>query len=268
MTDSFLFSRPSCGTFCEYSQVKYPKFVPVEETKKSYKFPASKIDKEAPKCWFELQTWYTDYLDEKSFRKFEKKKLKTSLSDSAVGKKSKGCEHLCELKQVYFDWTNRKSLITDKRFGTNNLKYLTNGSAYEQNESKLSVELYIKIMKQQLSSFRLCQMKIELIVQCLQMFFKPYDNTIVLWVTDADLQTHTDKAKKSECKDIFNEPLTENCMNVKAVLYLDKSAARLLRHKDMCMLDTLATLIEVRKDKIMILPMSIPCASVTDQTAV
>ncbi|CAC5388563.1 unnamed protein product [Mytilus coruscus] len=267
MTDSFLFSRPSCGTFCEYSQVKYPKFVPVEETKKSYKFPCSKIDKEAPKCWFDIQTWYTDYLDEKSFRKFGKKKLKTSLSDSAVGRKqSKGCEHLCELKQVYFDWTNRKSLITDKRFGTNNLKYLTTGSAYEQNESKLSVELYIKIMKQQLSTLRLCHMKTELIVQCLQLFFKPYDDTTVLWVTD--LQTYTDKAKKSECKDIFNEPLTDNCTDMKAVLYLDKSAARLLRHKDMCVLDTLATIIEVRKDKIMILPMSIPCVSATDQTAV
>ena len=231
MSDSIYFTRPPCGPFCKYSEVKFPKFIPIQEKKKkkSYKFPSTKIDKEARKCWLEIQKWYTDYLDEKLYRE---QNLKASASDSDVGKQTKQCQHKCDMKENCFEWTSRKAMITDKRFGTSNMKYLAYGSAVESDEKKISIEFYVKIIKEKQSMLRLCHLKTEMIVKCLQTFFKPYDNITILWVDELDFQVN--KARKTLCKDVFNNQVTENCAHAKAILYLDRSTAKLIRHKDLC----------------------------------
>lgn len=251
MTNSFLSSKYICGQFCEYGETKYPKFIPIYEKKKSYRLPPSKIFKAAPKCCFDLQTWHIDYVDEKLFRK--EKRVKTSQSDSSVGKENI-CQHNCKVKEVNYDGTSRKALVTDRRFGTSNIKFLTNGSSAWCDESKVSVEFYIKITKKQQSMLNLCHMKTEMIVTCLQIFFKPYNQTTVLWVND--LSSHIDKARERHSKDIFNETVNVKHTNVRAILYLDKNAAKLIRHKNLCLFDTLATVVEINTDDLLVLPMS------------
>lgn len=253
MTNSFLSSKSVCGQFCEYGETKYPKFIPIYEKKESYRLPKSKIFKAAPKCCFDLQIWHIDYVDEKLFRK--EKRVKTSQSDSSVvvGKKDI-CQHNCKVKEVNYDGTSRKALVTDKRFGTSNIKFLTNGSSAVCDESKVSVQFYIKITKEQQSMLNLCHMKTEMIVSCLQIFFKPYNRTTVLWVND--LSSHIDKARERNKKNIFNEPVNVNHANVRAILYLDKNAAKLIRHKNLCFFDTLITVVEINTDDLLVLPMS------------
>lgn len=236
----------------EVRSVKYPKYIPIEERKKGFKFPCTKLDRKAPRCYFDMQTWYGDYLEEKELR--GQYTLRQTASDTdAFQKRSKKCKHLTS--ENSFQWTDRKSIITHKRFGTKNNRYLQCGCSNEATAIPKRVEMYIQITKQQRFKLNLFHVKTEMVVKCLQNFFKPFDDTTVMFVSDLD--THIDKITKCNRKDIFDCNISDNLKRAKAILYLDDCPARLLRHKEMCVLDTLATIIEIRKEELLILSMSI-----------
>lgn len=237
--------------------VKYPKYIPIEEGKKGVKFPRNKIDKKAPRCYFDLQTWYIDYLMEKESYGHTKLRQTASETDAIdILKRSDQCNHENVSSENSFLLSDRKSIITNRRFGTKNNRYLQCSCACLNVDATnmKRVEMYIRITKEQLSKLHLFHVKTEMVVKCLQNFFKPFDDTTVMFVSD--LNTNIDQGKKNNIKDIFDCFIGDKLKNAKAVLYLDEFPARLLRHKDMCVLDTLATIIEIRKEELLVIPMS------------
>lgn len=227
---------------------KYSKFIPVFDAW-GEKYPRGSISDRSLLCWLDLQAWYVNYLEEK----MDNSSLLEINMDS-----HRGCDDM-ELFRPSFHNKNQvreiqeKRAVDDDRFGKRNEEYLQTFTKEPEDDDSLSIQIYAKMSNK--SSMNLCRLKSEMIVCCLQNFFKPYDNFDLMWV--ADLDSHVAEIRDNRSCDIFKRLVMDmvDLANIMALVYLPPIPAAKLRHKDLGLLDTIAKTLDLDPDQVLFLPM-------------
>lgn len=224
---------------------KCSKFIPVYDALNE-KYPRGDISDRSLLNWLDVQAWYVNYLEEKldEVDFLETKNSHKGLDDMELYRPSsrRRKQHLK---------IHEKSAMEDNRFGKND-QYLLTFTYDPEEDDSLPIQMYVKMTD---ASMNLCRLKSEMIVCCLQNFFKPYDNFDLMWVADLDGQISEIQSKKS--LDIFKRDVVEtvDLQNVNAIVYLPRIPATKLRHKDLCVLDTIAKTLGLKPHQVLFLPM-------------
>ncbi|OWF38415.1 hypothetical protein KP79_PYT10708 [Mizuhopecten yessoensis] len=226
---------------------KYSKFIPVYEALGD-KYPRGPISDRSLLCWLDLQAWYVNYLENKLDRicLLEIKRSSNSgYDDMELYRPSPN--HRNQQRKVHENFA-----FVDDRFGKRNEEYLKTFTKDPEEDESLAIQIFVKMSN---SSMNLCRIKSEMIVCCLQNFFKPYDNFDLMWV--ADLDGHIVEIQDNRTCDIFKRDVVDmvDLKNVKALVYLPQIPAAKLRHKDLCVFDTIAKTLDLTSDQVLYLPM-------------
>lgn len=237
---------------------KYPKFIPVEDMEVKL-YPKSKLDMKYPRCWLDIQTWF------QQCHRCNSHKIDTILyqtmnskSESAINCLEKNVDKL----SVYPDGGDPLSLPGQEvenhpRFGFKNSTYCIMASKIDWSQgNRPPLELYIEILANGRPNPKLSQMKTEMIVKCLQSFFFPCGDAMVHCVESIapHVQMVTGTATAT---DLFGRKVSwVNSKNpVKAILFLSGVPATLLKHDNLCVLDTLSFSIGIPRESLLVLPM-------------
>lgn len=234
----------------------YPKYIPIGE-KFGKIYPKKSVDIESPSSWLDIQLWYMRYLISTNA---EDKKLIKTQSETAFERKEKKtlnsvstCNVLDSENYTHVPKPIEVAYLngdTKDRFGDNG-KYLMVASTNSEECTKTPIEVYIKLDKTQCSFLHL---KTEMLVQCLKSFFGPFGDCRVYWASDLHLAI----PKPSRCglSDVFQLDILRQKIKdkISAVIYVTKEPAMLIRHANMCVLDTLSVVMGITKDELCIIP--------------
>lgn len=226
--------RDSIAT--ETKSNKYAKYIPVND-KMGDVYSRSDIDSKAPLSWLDLQIWFSEYLEETEKTELYKCKSLTAVDDCNGDLKWNKCNE----KRL-----NEDDIENNFRFGERNKNYLLYASMIELDSSDTSIEVLIQMRDG--DSYAISRMKIDMISKCLYNFFMPFGENIVTWVDNVQFEIER-KLLRGQ-RDLFGRKVETE--NVKAVISLDPEPAALLRHKDLCILDTIAKIMEIKLNELLI----------------
>lgn len=122
--------------------------------------------------------------------------------------------------------------------------------------SIISLEVCIFIQENIKDFGEFMNLKLDLIYKCLSSYFFP-GNQVVTISVQRDLKQflyRTVFQKSSVVKDVFGvRHYIEDVLSVRAVLFVSKSVSALLRHQDLCILDTLPLILGVDRETLLVL---------------
>ena len=118
------------------------------------------------------------------------------------------------------------------------------------------VDLYVELADGRIRP--LCHIKAGMANLCLNTFFFPCTNIAsVTWVPNIQETVLRKVFKKFDpLKDIFGKHISRlDASDFAAVLFLSKSAKDIIKHKDLCMIDTLSVTLGIRQGSLLLLNM-------------
>ena len=124
------------------------------------------------------------------------------------------------------------------------------------NDSDPIVDLYVELVDGRIRP--LCHIKTGMASLCLNTFFFPCTNVAsVTWVSNIQEAILRNLFKKFDpLKDIFGQHVSRLCVSdYKAVLFVSKSARDIIKHGDVCMLDTLSVTLGIQQGSLLLLNM-------------
>jgi hypothetical protein len=148
----------------------------------------------------------------------------------------------------------------DRRFGEVNEKHckaISQLVTHRLNNdiSTLSVCVFIQDNLNE-NNDDLVNMKLEFTNECLSTYFYPGKNIVTINV-QKDLKKFLHRTvfqKSSSVKDLFGERhLSSDALNTKAVIMVSQPISALLRHRDICLLDTLHVILGIDRGTLLIL---------------
>lgn len=238
-------------TECDYS-----KYIPIGE-KFGKIYPKKSVDNRSTSSWLDIQHWYTSYLITKDAKDRKLIKTRSETAFEIKGRKICNSVSTCSvLNSEKHTYTPKRIEVaylsedTNDRFGDNE-KYLMVASTNSQECMKTPIEVYIKLDKTQCSFLHV---KTEMLVQCLKSFFGPFGDCRIYWASDLHLAIP--KPTRDGLPDVFNLDILRQKIKdkISAVIYLSKEPGILLRHDNMCVLDTLSVSMGITKDELCIIP--------------
>ena len=118
------------------------------------------------------------------------------------------------------------------------------------------VDLYVELKDGKIRP--LCHIKAGMANLCLNTFFFPCTNIAsVTWVPNIQENVLRKVFKKFDpLKDIFGKHISRlDASEFASVLFLSKSAKEIIKHKDLCMIDTLSVTLGIRQGSLLLLTM-------------